>query len=412
MDIWIINHYAVPIKYYPLGRHTYFAKNLIAKGHTVKIFAASTVHNSDIQLISDDRDFREEVVDGITYVFVKCHPYQGNGIKRILNIWEFAWKVPGICRKYGKPDVILSCSMTLAACARGIALAKRLGVIGIADITDIWPETIVAYGAAGKCHPLVLALRRVEKWIYKSADALIFSLAGAYENIREQKWTDEIPQNKVFHINNGIDLKVFDANKEQYQIKDDDLSNDDIFKVVYTGSIRRVNNLGMLLDAAKLVKNKRVRFLLWGSGDEVDLLKKRVCEERITNVIFKGRVSKEYVPYIVCHADVNFAHCTASPIFRFGISMNKLFDYFAAGKPVLTDFCSKYDPVVIGGAGLASAEYSPQAIANTIDEACSLKQKEVEAFSKNARLLAEEHDFERLTDKLLHIIDRVKEGKF
>ena len=34
MNIWLINHYAVPPKYYPLARPTLFAKNLMAMGHT------------------------------------------------------------------------------------------------------------------------------------------------------------------------------------------------------------------------------------------------------------------------------------------------------------------------------------------------------------------------------------------
>lgn len=38
MDIWLINHYAVPPKYYPLARQTCFARYLMAMGHTVTIF--------------------------------------------------------------------------------------------------------------------------------------------------------------------------------------------------------------------------------------------------------------------------------------------------------------------------------------------------------------------------------------
>ena len=56
MNIWLINHYAVPPKYYPLARPTLFAKNLMAMGHTVTVFAASSVHNSDVNLITDGRN--------------------------------------------------------------------------------------------------------------------------------------------------------------------------------------------------------------------------------------------------------------------------------------------------------------------------------------------------------------------
>ena len=55
MNIWLINHYAVPPKYYPLARQTYFAKYLMAMGHTVTIFAASSVHKSDVNRIPEGR---------------------------------------------------------------------------------------------------------------------------------------------------------------------------------------------------------------------------------------------------------------------------------------------------------------------------------------------------------------------
>ena len=67
MNIWIINHYAVPTKYYPLARPANFAKYLIRMGHHVTIFAASTVHNSDINLINNHSLFKTEKIDDIQY---------------------------------------------------------------------------------------------------------------------------------------------------------------------------------------------------------------------------------------------------------------------------------------------------------------------------------------------------------
>lgn len=127
MNIWLINHYAVPPKYYPLARQTYFAKHLMRMGHSVKIFAASTVHNSDKNLIEDKTPYREEVVDGVSYVYIKCLGYQGSGLKRIYNICEFAWKLPGVCRHFEKPDAIVATSMPPTSCAVGIHLARKYG---------------------------------------------------------------------------------------------------------------------------------------------------------------------------------------------------------------------------------------------------------------------------------------------
>jgi len=83
MRIWFINHYAVPTKYYPLARPATFAKHLMQAGHDVTIFAASTVHNADLNLITDKSLYREDVVDGIHYVYVRDIDYGNNGYRRI-----------------------------------------------------------------------------------------------------------------------------------------------------------------------------------------------------------------------------------------------------------------------------------------------------------------------------------------
>lgn len=405
MNIWLINHYAVPPQYYPLARQTYFAKYLMEMGHTVTIFAASTVHNSDKNLITDGSPWREETVDGVHYVYIKCLDYQGSGLRRMYNICEFAWKLPGVCKQFSKPDAIVATSMPPTSCAVGIHLARKYGCRGVAEIADLWPESIIAYGIAGPHNPAVIALRWLEKWIYKKAGAVVFTCEGGYDYILEQGWEQEIPRSKVFHINNGVDLKTFRYNREHFQISDPDLENPDVFKVVYTGSIRRVNNLGLLLDAAKEVTDPRIRFLIWGDGDERPALEQRLADEHIGNVVFKGRVEKKYVPYIVSQADLNIAHNTPSPLFRFGISFNKLFDYLAAEKPVFSDFPCPYNPAVQRGAGTDMKDPTAKAIAQAVQKFSALLPAEYAAYQQNAERAAEEYDFANLTQKLITVIE-------
>ena len=407
MNIWLINHYAVPPMYYPLARQTCFAKHLMEMGHDVTIFAASTVHNSDKNLITDGQRWREETVDGVHYVYIKCTDYQDSGLKRVYNICEFAWKLPSVCKKFPKPDAIVATSMPPTSCAMGIRLAKKYACKGVAEIADLWPESIVAYDIAGPKNPAVIALRWLEKWIYKKADAVVFTMENAYKYIEEQGWENQIPKSKVFYVNNGVDLSLFCYNRENFKAEDADLDDKDIFKVVYTGSIRKVNNLGLLLDAAKKVTDPRVRFLIWGDGDELPALKERVKEENISNVIFKGRVDKSYVPSIVSRADLNIAHNTPSPLFRFGISFNKLFDYLAAGKPVLSDFPCGHNPAVVWDAGTEVNEPSAESIADAIMKFVDMDEKQLKHYSDNALAAAEEYSFEALTKKLLSVIENI-----
>ena len=407
MRIWLINHYAVPPRYYPLARQNYFAKYLMRAGHEVTIFAASTVHNSDLNLIEDDTPYREDVVDGVHYVLIRCKSYHGNGVSRILNMLEFARKLPSVCDKYPRPDAIVATSMPPMSCAAGIKLARKYGCRGIAEIADLWPESIVAYGIAGPRNPAVLYLRRLEKWIYTKSDAVVFTMEGAYDYIKEQHWESAVPRSKVHYINNGVDLELFDYNREHFKAEDKDLEDPETFKVVYTGSIRKVNGLGLLLDAAKEVKNPRVRFLIWGDGDERAALEQRVRDEYIDNVIFKGRVEKKFVPSIVSRADVNIAHCISTPVDRYGISFNKMFEYFAAGKIVLSDFPTEYNPALQCHAGITVEEASAPNIAEAIEHLAALPEQERTLYEQNSRAAAHKYDFKNLTEELLDVIQSI-----
>ena len=404
MRIWLINHYAVPPQYYPLARQNYFAKNLMGLGHEVTIFAASTVHNSDQNLIEDDTPYREDVVDGVHYVLVRCKGYRGNGLSRILNMLEFARKLPSVCNQYPRPDAIVATSMPPMSCAAGIKLARKYGCRGIAEIADLWPESVIAYDIAGPHNPAVLWLRRLEKWIYTRSDAVVFTMEGAYDYIKEQHWERAVPRSKVHYINNGVDLELFEYNKANFPVEDPDLDDPDTFKVVYTGSIRQVNGLGLLLDAAKAVRDPRVRFLIWGDGDERSMLEQRVKDENIGNVVFKGWVEKKFVPSIVSRADLNYIDPFPDYVSKYGISSNKLFEYFAGGKPILVQARERYNPVKTYHAGICLQSLTATGLAAQIDAFAQMDEARYQAYCVGASAAAKEFDFKKLTDTLMNVI--------
>ena len=169
--------------------------------------------------------------------------------------------------------------------------------------------------------------------------------------------------------------------------------------------MRTVNTLGLLLDAAMSVKNKKVVFLIWGDGDELPALKKRVEVEKIDSVVFKGRVEKKYVPSITSRADLNIAHNTPSPLFRFGISFNKLFDYLAAGRPILCDFPCPYNPAVLYRAGIDVKVPNAQNVAAAIDQMSVMDENTRRRYCENARKCAKNYDFTVLTEKLANLLE-------
>lgn len=407
--VWIWNHYATNTYFDQGGRHYNFAKFLVEAGYEPVIFCATTVHNSSQQVDIGDACWMEKADSVCPYVFIKARPYTGNGKQRVLNMVDFYRSVKKAARGYakvhGKPDIIYASSVHPLTLVAGIQMARRFGVKCICEVRDLWPETIVTYSNRfTRDHPLMRLLYQGEKWIYRRADALIFTMEGAYDYIIERGWEGKIPRAKVHYINNGMDLAAFDENRARYTVQDPDLADPSVFKVVYTGSIRKVNHLGLLLDAAKEVTDPRVKFLIWGDGDQRAALEQRVREEEISNVVFKGKVEKKYIPSIVSRADINLAHNDPSPLFRFGISFNKLFDYLAAGKPVLCDFPCPYNPAIQCGAGISVDAPSSGKIAAAVESMSALPQETYQQYCSAARAAAEKYDFRVLTQKLLAVI--------
>lgn len=412
--IWILNHYASDMYFSEGGRHYYFAKYLKKMGYDPVIFCANSRHNTRSESCFKINDVFLEKVNTITkvpYVFIPVRTYEKNGISRVFNMIDFFRNVIRGAKQYGKqnglPDVIIASSVHPLTLLAGIKLAQYFKVKCICEIRDLWPESIIVYFDRFKrSNPIIKLLYFCEKYIYKKADSIIFTMKGGYDYIKERGWEQSIPSSKTYYINNGVDLEQFVYNMKTFVINDSDLNNDEIFKVVYTGSIRKVNNLERLLDIAVAVNNPKIKFLVWGEGDELPKLKKRVLQQKIDNVVFKGKVEKKYIPYITSRANLNFAHNSDSPLFRFGISFNKIFDYFAAGRPILCDFKAKYNPVIESNAGVFFSSNDEREIANGIESFALMDKNELEKYCVSAKKAAEYYDFKNLTVELLGIINR------
>lgn len=416
--VWLMNHYASHMLFDKGGRHYFFAKYLSRAGYKPVVFCANIMNNRTEEQCIDTKELwvvkRAEEID-TPFVYVKARKYSGNGKQRVLNMVDFYRNVKKSAieysKKYGKPDVIVASSVHPLTMVAGIKLAKKFGVKCICEVRDLWPEAIVAYSKRIKRNSLPAKIMYAgEKWIYKKADAVIFTQEGGPDYVCEKKWdTDHggpVDRKKLYHINNGVDLEAFDANLLSFPYSDIDLDNPEIYKVVYCGSIRRINNLGLIVEAAKLVTNPKIKFIIFGDGDELEALRSRVESEGVLNVVFKGRVNKQYIPSIDSKADLNLVHWEMNPLLRVGESYNKAFEYFAAGKPVFYTVRPGYSIVERYHCGKLTDGFSPADIATGIQTMSQLDETENVRMSQKAREVAEIYDFKCLTRKLIEIIER------
>lgn len=393
------------------GRHHCFAKYLSDAGYDATIFCASTVHNSDVKTLIDEAEvYSEGVSGGVKYVFVRTREYGNSSFKRVLNMFDYYKGLKRAINAFEKPDVIIGSSVHPLACVSAIRLSRKLNCKNIVEIRDLWPEAIVSFGSMSKKNPIVTCLYMLEKWIYAHSDSLIFTMEGGVQYIKDKKWDTQhggpISLKKVHTINNGIDLDLFDRNRTENEFRHETLDNTAKMKVVYTGSIRKLNNVKFIVEAAECLKMEHdIVFLLFGEGPYLSELKEYCNYNNLKNVSFCGHVEKRFIPSILSKADVTLMSYQVASVWKYGGSQNKLFDYFAAGKPVCSNLDNPYSLIERYGCGIERAFSTPRELADAILRLLQ-NPKERHALGVSARKAAIAYDFRTsLTPQLISIIE-------
>ena len=103
------------------------------------------------------------------------------------------------------------------------------------------------------------------------------------------------------------------------------------------------------------------------------------------------------MPVVLRAIDAGVVHATANPVYRYGISFNKLFEYFAAARPVAFACVSAYDPVATALAGISLPPDDADRLAEAFVELARLEAPERQRMGAAGRETVErEHDIARL----------------
>jgi len=398
-NIWIFNHYAITPALPGGTRHFDFAKELVKRGYKVSIFASSFLHGQ-FKVIREHsvNNFMVEEYDGIRFVWIKTFPYYRNDLRRIINMLSYSVRAYKVAKKINveKPDIIIGSSVHLFAVFAAYLISKKYKVPFIMEVRDLWPQTLIDMGVP-KWHPFVIILGFLEKFLYKKANKIIVLLPKAnmyMENLG-------VSPDKIIWIPNGVDLRRFD--KSNNQIENDKSS----FIITYMGAIGMANNLDVIIEVAEILKEsyKELKFLLVGEGPEKDRLAKIVKNKNLHNVEFKENIPKDKVSEILCNSDALFFHLKDTPVFNYGISSNKLFDYLASGKPIIFASNSINNPVEEAKAGITVPPNNPQAIAQAIIKLYKMSDEDRKEIGINGRKYVEKnHSIAILVDKLEKVI--------
>ena len=204
-----------------------------------------------------------------------------------------------------------------------------------------------------------------------------------------------------------MDIAQFNEDIKSQAFVDADLDDDSVFKIVYTGSIRIANNIQSLVDAARILKergNTKVKFLVYGDGDERPSLEQQSKDACLTNIVFKGTVPKKKIPYIMSKCNAAVLNYQKAKTLKYGGSQNKFFEYMAAGLPILMTVEMNYNLITEHNIGITIDSPEGTKIANAVEQLSSLSKEELTEMSNRAKTVAQDYDFKSLTKKLLSII--------
>lgn len=407
MVIWIFNHYATIPSLAGGTRHYDLAKELIKKGHTVTIFASSFDHptRTEKHIHHPAVKILEENIDGIRFIWVKTTPYQKNDWRRVLNMLSYSVRAYFYAKKLSeKPDVVIGSLMHPFAALIGYLIARKKKSLFYFEERDLWPQTLIDLGKVSEKHPVVKVLSWLERFLYRKAHRIIVLFDKAVDYVESQG----ISRNKVLYLPNGVDLDRFKEINLHLPKEHEDTFNQlkGKFIVMYTGAHGLANNLDPILDIAKIMEKKftDIHFLFVGEGSEKERLLHKSIAYSLNNVTFLPGVPKNLIPSLLSRGHIGIISLKDTKLYKWGISLNKMFDYMAAGLPIV--MLSSLKNTIIEQYQIGIKAQDINEAANAIEN-LYVDEHTYKVMKQNALHFVEQyHSWDNLAQKLLNVLEQ------
>lgn len=378
-------------------RPYYLAREWVNAGHDVTIVSGTFSHvrqnNPSIKGV--------EMIDGIRYHWLKLPSYQGNGARRVANIVAYSsaiWlKANHLAARY-EPELVISSSTHPLDYYGAHRVAKRTGAIHVHEVHDLWPLTLYEIGGMSRQHPWIRLLQVAEDAAYTNSDFVVSMLPDTMAYMANHG----LDESRFVYIPNGVVredwadpeplapeiIEIMEAVRHRARMI-----------VGYAGGFNPANELESLLDAAAAAPNG-IEIVLAGSGPARASLEKSF--DRGGNVTFLPAIPKRQIPSLLALFDVCFVGHKRSPLYRFGVSPNKVFDYMMASKPIIYSVEASNDPVSDANCGISIRSEDVGEITRAIREFDELGAARRLELGQNGRnYVLSHHTFEELAPRFL-----------
>lgn len=323
---------------------------LAGRGHQVSVVTGETGYMRSDQptlpwyrrLLRREREGTVEIVR--TFTYSELHrSYLG----RLLSFISFSITAPLGLLLVAKPDVVLASSPPIFPIFSVWLICKLRRIPLVFEVRDLWPESAVQMGLL-RNRGLIAIMAWMEKVLYNQAARIVTLTRGIRDDIVARGWAAE----KIEVVTCGVDTQMLYPDPDAGLAIRRLLGWEDCRVVLYLGALGEANNLDVVLEAAWLSQDDRLRFLLIGDGMKRPWLEARVAELGLDNVRILPPIPKVEVRAYINAADLCVVTLLDIPLFL-GAIPTKLIDYMACGRPVLCGVAGEAGGIVeSAGAGV------------------------------------------------------------
>lgn len=397
--VWIVNHYASRPDEAAI-RHFALARELLAHGWSGSIIGCSVQHYTGKQRLKGWRISSTEAIGGVAFRWLRMPTYRTNGIMRVVNMVGFAafLLLPSATRDLQAPDVIVGSTVHPLAAWAASRLARRRRVPFVFEIRDLWPETLIELGAIRRNGVVARGLRRLELSMCNRADMIVTTMPFAYEYLNALG----IAREKIRWISNGVASRDFEVTPGATVAVPPRP-----FTFMYFGALGRANRVEDLVDAFAATRFERdTRLRVIGSGPLRDAIVRKVGLACIGGrVSIEDRVPRGELPGLAAQSDCLVLGVLDTRLYDYGVSLNKLFEYMAAAKPIIFSGVVRGNPVMASGGGICCAP-EVDAISRAMLEVARAEDSQLASWGgANRRYVQENFDFEALGLLLAEALD-------
>lgn len=403
MNVWYVHPYAGGPGVGRYWRPYYFSKLWNQAGHRSIIISAGYHH----LLEPDEKRSATVEVGGAEYAYVPTLRYLGNGFGRMLSMLVFALMLLPFSLlqafKRGRPDAIIYSSPHPFGVVTCWLAARLLGSKFVFEVRDIWPLSLIELGGLKSGNPLVWVTGWIERFAYARADKVISLLPCAESHMTSMG----LVAGKFLWVPNGVDstdIPVAGSAENDFVRHVRSLQEQGTFVVIYAGAHGEPNALEGLVRSARILAGRgaNVRIILVGKGERKEQLKAIAVQEGSGLVEFFEQQPKEMVMAALKLASAGYISLKSEPIFRFGVSPNKLWDYMLVELPVIFACKAGNDPVGDYACGVSTDPDDAQSIAAVIAQLLSMSESERQAMGRRGHdAVLQHYTYDKLAQRVI-----------